>query len=196
MLESATRRLLLAAVLFVTTLAGQASAQGFISPYIGSTFSKPPLDACTAASGCEDGKRTIGVGLGTLGRIFGAEFDIGYTKAFFGETGDTASSGLMTIMGNVMVAPKIGPVQPYVLGGIGVLRLHVDSVTSTFTDNDESKLAWDVGGGVILFFGGHIGVRGDIRHFRALQDVELLAVTIQGTDLRFNRASAAVVLKF
>jgi opacity protein-like surface antigen len=190
------RRYALLASLALVTFAAPAAAQGFISGFLGQTFSKPPLEACSISSGCEDGQRTYGFAVGGLGSIFGAEFDLGYTKAFFGEAEEGASSGLTTMMGNLMIAPKISFVQPYVLGGIGVMRLHVDSLSSTFTEIDESKLAWDVGGGVIVFFGRHVGIRGDIRHIRGMQDVELLATTIEGTSVRFNRAAASLVLKF
>lgn len=186
----------LAVVIFVTAFAGHASAQGFVSGFLGTTFSKPPLEACSITTGCKDGQRTYGFSVGGLGSIFGAEFDLGSTKAFFGETGAAASSGLTTMMGNVMLAPKIRFVQPYALAGVGVMRLHVDSLTSAFTQIEESKLAWDMGGGVFVFFGRHVGVRGDIRHFRGMQGLELLSASIGGSDLRFNRASAAVVLKF
>lgn len=190
------RRLALLASLSLLALAGPASAQGFVSGFIGTAFSKPVLEACSVSSGCRDGQRTWGFSAGALGSIFGVELDLGYTKAFFGETSDTASSGLTTIMGNVIVGPKIVFVQPYVLGGVGLMRLNVDSLTSSFTDDNESKLAWDIGGGVIVYFGRHVGVRGDIRHIRGMQDLEVLAFTIEGSSIRFNRAAAAIVLKF
>jgi opacity protein-like surface antigen len=188
------RRLVFA--LLVSACAGSASAQGFISPFLGTAFSKPPLEACSVTSGCEDGKRTLGVSIGSLGSIFGAEFDFGYTRAFFGETGDTASSGMTTLMGNLLVGPRIGPVQPYGLIGAGMLRMHVDSLRSSFTEQSESGLAWDIGGGVIILFGRHVGIRGDLRHFRGMQDLDLVAVAFEGSDIKFNRASAALVLKF
>jgi hypothetical protein len=43
------------------------------------------LEACSVTAGCEDGQRTWGVALGGFGGFFGAEFDLAYTKAFFGE---------------------------------------------------------------------------------------------------------------
>ncbi len=187
------------ALLLVTATA--ASGQRFISGFLGTAFSKPPLEACSFPAGCVDGQRTYGFAVGGLGNIFGAEFDLGYTKAFFGETGETAlngtaTSGLTTMMGNIMLAPKIGFVQPYGLAGVGVMRMQVDSLTSTFTESDETKLAWDIGGGVIIYLGRHVGIRGDIRHIRGMQDLELLAQTIEGSSVRFNRAAASLVLKF
>jgi opacity protein-like surface antigen len=195
-MTSTSTRLTFASLLLVLFLAPNAFAQGFISPFIGTSFSKPVLEACSVTAGCEDGQRTWGVALGGLGGVFGAEFDLGYTKAFFGETSDDVSSGLLSMMGNLLVGPRIGPVQPYGLVGVGVLRLNVDSLTSTFTENDESTLAWDIGGGVIAMFGQHVGIRGDIRHTRGLQDLEVVAFTIDGSDIKFNRATAALMLKF
>ena len=46
------------------------------------------------------------------------------------------------------------------------------------------------------FFGEHVGLRGEIRHFRSFSDFELGGISIDNTSLRYNRASAAVVFKF
>ena len=51
---------------------------------------------------------------------------------------------------------------------------------------------------VILLFGGHLGVRADIRHFHSFQDLTIPVVgfTINGSKLNFGRASAGLVVKF
>ena len=56
--------------------------------------------------------------------------------------------------------------------------------------------AWDLGAGVMGFFGEHVGLRGEIRHFRSFGDFDVLGVTVDNTKLRYNRASAGVVFKF
>jgi len=192
-----TRLTAAAAVLFVTMLAAEASAQGMVSPFIGSTFGGPSRGGCEAILECEKGSTTFGVGLGALGSIFGFELDLGYTKAFLGETED-GSSGLLTVMGNVIVGPKFGPVQPYVVGGLGMLKLNVDLDLESLLEDSETKLAWDFGGGIMIFFGDNVGVRGDFRYFRTLQDFEFLSVISieEGLELDFSRATAAVVFKF
>jgi len=43
-------------------------------------------------------------------------------------------------------------------------------------------------------FGRHLGVRGDLRHFHTLQDVNLLI--FQGQKLDFWRASVGLALAF
>lgn len=186
-----------AAVLFVVMLAAETSAQGFISPFIGATSGGPTL-TCAALSDCEKGSTTFGVGLGTIGGFFGFEFNLGYTKAFLGELSEDQSSGLLTAMGNIIVGPKLGPVQPYAVGGLGILKLNVDLDLESLLENSETKFAWDAGAGIIIFFGQNIGVRGDLRYFRTLQDFEFLPLLSleEGPELDFTRATAAVVFKF
>lgn len=190
------RSLFLATFVIVATVAltAPASAQGFISPFIGATIDETEV-GCSAIVDCEDKRTTFGVGIGSLGNLFGFELDFGYTKAFFGETTNN-SSALLTVMGNVMIAPKIGPVQPYVLGGIGLLRSNIEFTAQSLLDTSENKLGWDVGGGLMIFFGEHVGIRGDLRYIHAFQDFEFSGLTIDGTKLDLGRASAAVVFKF
>ena len=64
-------------------------------------------------------------------------------------------------------------------------------------ESDNSHFGWDVGGGAIVFFGQHIGVRGDIRYFHAFQDLNVLVGVLgEGTKLDFGRASASLVFRF
>jgi opacity protein-like surface antigen len=189
------RTAFLAIAVLLTLTATSASAQGFISPHIGVAFNEP-APGCESITGCEDKRRTLGVSVGSLGRILGFELDLGYTKAFFGEASPTQSSGLLTLMGNALIAPKFGPVQPYVLAGLGVLKTNVDFVPSQLLDNSESKVAWSLGGGVMVFFHNSIGVRGDLRYFHAFQEFQFPGLSIEGTNLDLGRASAAVVFRF
>jgi opacity protein-like surface antigen len=185
--------LAIAALLMLSTTT--ASAQGFISPHLGVAFDEP-APGCVSITGCEDKRRTLGVSVGSLGSILGFELDLGYTKAFFGEAAAGQSSGLLTLTGNAMIAPKFGPVHPYVLAGLGVIRTNVDFVPSQLLDNSESKVAWSLGGGVMAFFHPNIGVRGDLRYFHAFQDFQFPGISIEGAKLDLGRASAAVVFRF
>lgn len=193
------RLLVVSVIAFATVLAGRADAQGFISPFIGYVIGdpRPGLALCAPQiNDCEDGRSTIGVSMGTLGRVVGVEFDLGYTKGYFGEVGSTDSSSLLTLMSNLLIAPKFGPVQPYFLVGGGVLRSDVDFTVSELLDTSEYKLAWDVGGGLTIFFGEHIGIRGDLRYMHAFQNFKFGGLEIEGTKLDAARTSAAVVFKF
>ena len=55
---------------------------------------------------------------------------------------------------------------------------------------------WDMGAGVMILFGDHIGVRGDIRKISSFQERTILGFTLSNQKLDFKRASAALVLAF
>jgi opacity protein-like surface antigen len=174
-------------------LAHEAHAQGFISPFIGYDFGGDA--SCPHITNCQDKKLNAGVAIGSLGSILGFEEELGYAKDFFGNAPGLSSS-VLTLMSNLMVVPAIGPVHPYVLGGVGLIKSHVELTTASIFTTDNNNFGWDLGGGVILLFGGHLGIRGDIRHFHSFQDLKVLGFTIGNSKLNFGRASAGLVVKF
>ena len=77
-------------------------------------------------------------------------------------------------MGNVTVGlpfdrTRASGVRPYLIGGIGLMRARIDgpSYGHSIANNDVGV---NVGGGVMGFFGHHIGVRADLRYLRSLED--------------------------
>ena len=65
---------------------------------------------------------------------------------------------------------NVGPgVRPYASGGIGLLRTNV-SGGDLFDDLSTNELGVNVGAGAHVFFSDNVGMRGDIRYFRSLQD--------------------------
>lgn len=203
MSDSTTRRRSLIAVLaavFLFAGAARSQAQGFISPFIGYNFGGDA--GCPQITNCQDKRTDYGVSFGALGSIVGFEAELGYTKNFFGETVGSTSN-VLTFMGNFMLAPKIGPVQPYGLVGTGLIRTTVEGLGST-TTSDQNQFGWDVGGGLMVFFGEHVGVRGDVRYFHSFQALDFLNLPnlpgfnlgLGGQKLDFGRASAAAVFKF
>ena len=55
-------------------------------------------------------------------------------------------------------------------------------------------IGWDIGGGLNIFLAHGIGLRGDVRRLRTLQDVTL---SLFGNDkIDFWRASAGLVFRF
>jgi opacity protein-like surface antigen len=169
-----------------------ASAQGFISPFIG--FDYGGNSGCPTATDCEDKNSTIGVAGGKLGAIAGAEVEFGYARDFFGEA-PGVESNVLTLMTNVIVGPKIGAIRPYVLGGVGLIKSRVELTAGSILDSN-SDFGWNIGGGVMLMFGEHIGVRGDIRRFKSFSDLDVLGFSLSDEKLTFNRASAGLVLAF
>jgi len=180
---------------FVIAAAAPSRAQGFISPLIGYDFGGN--SGCPEISNCEDKRTNFGVAIGTMGAILGFEEEFADAKNFFGSVG-TQSSSVITLMSNIMIVPAIGPVHPYVLGGLGLMKAHVDFTRTDLLSTTNNSLAWDLGGGVTVLFGGHLGVRGDIRHFHSTKDftIPFLGTTAVTEKLTFGRASAALVLAF
>jgi opacity protein-like surface antigen len=177
---------------FIAATPSPARAEGFLSGLIGYNFSGD--SGCPTIRNCEDKRLNFGVSVGSVG-VIGFEEELAYAKDFFGKT-STGSSSVLTLMSNLLIAPGFGPVHPYVLGGVGLMRAYTDFTPSALIDITENQFAWDVGGGVMVF-AGHVGVRGDIRHFHSFQDTDLLGGFFSsGTKLDFGRASGAIVLKF
>ena len=181
------------AALFLFAGTRSAHAQGFISPFIGYNFGGDA--GCPEITNCKDKRTDYGVSFGALGSIVGFEAEVGYTKNFFGETLGN-SSNVLTFMSNFMLAPKIGPFQPYGLAGVGLIRTSVQGVG---TSNDQNQFGWDLGGGLMVFFGAHVGVRGDVHYYHAFQVLDFLnlpALGLGGKKLDYGRAAVGVVFKF
>jgi len=191
------RRSLFLTVLVVGLLtlfgAATARAQGFISPFIGYDFSGD--SGCPELQNCNDKKPNFGVMLGAMGNVFGFEEEFGYAKDFF-RTAPATSSSVITVMSNLMIVPKIGPVRPYVVAGFGLMRTTALTTLLSLQVSDNNNVGYDLGGGIMVFFGSHVGIRGDIRGYRSLQDLKVFGVVIGDTKLNFGRADAGLVLKF
>jgi len=181
--------------LALLTTSTSARAQGFVSPLIGYDFGGD--SGCPQLRNCEDKRLNIGVALGVLGAILGFEEEIADARNFFGDVPGQSSS-VVTVMSNLMVVPRLGRVHPYAVVGLGLMKTHVDFTTSTVISTKDSSLAWDLGGGAIVLFSPHVGVRGDIRHFHSMQraTLPLLETTFTDARLNFGRASASLVLAF
>lgn len=180
-------------LLLSVSATGTAAAQGFISPFVGYDFGGD--SGCPTVSGCEDKNVNVGVSFGGLGRIFGSELEFAYVPDFFGKTPGVSSS-VLTVMGNLMLAPAFGPVRPYGLVGLGLIKTRTELTAPALLESSNNHFGWDIGGGLMLFPSNHFGIRGDLRYFHAFQDLEILGVPIADTKLDYGRASAGVVFKF
>ena len=169
-----------------------AAADGFISPFIG--FNYGGDSGCPTATNCEDKHSNFGVSGGKLWAIGGAEFEFGYARDFFGKT-PGVDTNVLTLMGNVIVGPKLGFFRPFVLGGVGLIKSHVELTAGSLLDS-SNNFGWDFGGGVMIMFGEHVGVRGDVRRFQSFQDQSILGFLLAEEKLSFNRATGGVVFAF
>jgi len=193
---SLRRTLALSLLLGVLTPAA-ARADGMFVPFVGVNFAGSSGQEIADAI---DAQRVDwGVSLAYMGGgVLGLEADIGYSPDFFGKT-DLGGSSLLAATGNLLIGIPIGGqtgvgVRPYALAGLGVIRSKVDAF-GDIASLDNSELSWDFGGGVMFFFGTHVGLRGDVRYFRTFGDVEFDPVDRPQT-LEFGRASAGLILRF
>jgi hypothetical protein len=193
------RTLLMAAVLCGLS-ASAARADGLFIPFIGVNFGG---DAGSEFGDAVDTSRfNWGASIGWMGAgVIGFEGDFGFSPDFFGET-DTGDSSVFTAFGNVLLGIPFGGqrgfgIRPYGLVGIGLVRAEGDAFATQF-DLDENKVGWDFGGGVMLFFGTHAGIRGDIRYFRTFEALEIFDIEIEEGpgDLDFTRGSVGFVFRF
>ncbi len=191
----AARRLWIPAMALAAIIGGArpASAQGFISPFFGYNFGGDA--GCPEITNCEDKHANYGVSFGALGSVVGFEAEFAHTNDFLGASSVTENTNVLTFMGNFMFAPKFGPIQPYGLAGIGLIRTSFEG-----GGDDQNQAGYDLGGGLMAFFSSHVGIRGDVRYFHAFEVLDLSRFPSldlnQETKLDFGRFSIAVVFKF
>jgi opacity protein-like surface antigen len=169
-----------------------ARADGFITPFVGFNFGGDSAN-CISLTNCDEKRVNWGVSFGTTHGILGFEEDIGYAPSFFGSSSGN-DNAVLTVMSNLMVLIPAGPIQPYALIGLGLIRPHIQFNSSSLT-LDKNALGYDIGGGVTIFPARHVGLRGDIRHLHTLQDVTLGGV-FGSAKLDFLRATAGLALRF
>jgi opacity protein-like surface antigen len=172
-------------LVFVTGMAKPAAADWLLTPYFGIVFSGAAntVDLATFDEAFEQ-RGNFGLSAsGMASGIFGWEADISYTPNFFqftegGEDFEffNVDSSLTTVMGNLVIGIPIGGttgggVRPYITGGAGLMRANIkfDEVFNNLSTND---LAINFGGGLHIFFSDNIGLRGDVRYFRGLEQTE------------------------
>jgi len=196
-------RLLPVATLAIALVIGGARetrAQGFVSPFIASSFGGNVGCQGTGRAGvsCVDGSVNVGVTVGAMWHFVGFEEEVAYRPDFLGNISSIGwSSSALTFMSNVMLAPEIGPVRPYVLGGIGLIHPRIDEGISFRRSDGNDGGGWDVGGGLMVFLVKRVGVRSDIRYIRAFGTlVSVNAIPGDGHIDFGPRASFGLVLKF
>ncbi len=172
-----------AAAMFVvamTMLPAQAFADAWVSAYLGSVFGGATGEGLSEAVE-NNSNTTYGVNLGGMGSgIFGGEFDLGYTPKFFGADGAVDSSSVMTVHGSVLLGVPIGG----------------QSFRDFFDNISTSDFGYNVGFGVMGFFGDTFGLRGEYRYFRNFQKDDGGVLSLAPGTFHFSRATVGVVLRF
>jgi hypothetical protein len=157
------RYLTTVAVLFLLG-AGSARAEILVTGFGGMAF----------GGATDESRGTYGGALGFLGSgVVGFEVEGATTPNFFGSAGRGVftENNVLTLMGNIMLAAPAGPVRIYGTAGAGLLKTRLEDPDRLFSI-DSNDFGINVGGGLIVSLGNHVGLRGDVRYFRDLQDAD------------------------
>jgi opacity protein-like surface antigen len=185
-----------AAVLLVLAGARGAAAQIFVNPFVDTTLSAPSTSGSRSQPG-------FGIAIGNVGTVVGFETEFSYHPELFDNAANAlAKSHVLTLAQNILVGPTIGRVKPYGAAGAGDLYLNVTRLSSVVIPSPESistnYFTVNVGGGVMGFVTAHLGVRADLRYYRAygfkLTDLQTAGLALDRFD--FWRAGVGVVAKF
>jgi hypothetical protein len=204
----AARLIPLAVVGVLGADATPAAADWLFTPYLGVNFGGAANfgDVGDFEDNFEK-KAVFGGSLAWMGGgVMGIEFDLGVAPNFFEittgeEDFDFGDSNLTTLMVNLVLGAPIGGqsgagIRPYVAGGAGLMRSSI-SPSSFFDDLRSSDLGINLGGGIAGFFTDSVGLRGDVRYFRSLQDNEPDGDLDLGlSDFHFWRGTLGVTFRF
>src|SRR5512145_1194327 len=158
-----------------------ASADWLLTPFIGANWGGSANFGDFDDFDDEFEQRVnFGASLGFMGAgVIGLEFDLGFAPNFFETTAgegnfEFGDSNVTTLMGNLLIGVPLGGqsgpgLRPYGLAGVGLIRSHIDDAGDLF-DVDSNSWGFNVGAGILAFFGDNVGLRGDVRYFRSLQD--------------------------
>lgn len=176
----------------------------FIGANVGGSSSSPLFDLSGDAS-----RTNFGASIAMMsGGVLGLEADFGYTPRFFGTELPIAGvpipiaqNRVITAMANLTAGVPIQGrsgfgIRPYGVAGLGLIRQQVDVLggITAYTAND---LGYDVGGGLMVFFGRHVGLRGDVRHFRSMGGSGLTdLLDLDPGAFNFTRTSVGVTFRY
>ena len=197
-------------LVFMVTAAApaKASADWLFTPFVGLNWGGSANFGDVGDFEDEFEKRgTFGASLAYMGAgAVGFEIDFGYSPNFFENTtgsGDFefGDSNVTTLMANITLGAPIGGqsgpgVRPYVSGGAGIIKSRIGDAEDLF-NVDSTDWGFNVGGGVAGFFTDNIGLRGDVRYFRSLQDNDSDDDFDLGlSDFRFWRGTVGLTFRF
>jgi opacity protein-like surface antigen len=190
----AMKKYVMAAAMVLALSPASARADWLFTPSVGTTF-----------GGDTNGNEhfTYGAAIGWMGAgVFGFEADLAYTPEFFessdGKFDFAGGSNVVTAMLNTMIGfpERSGRFRPYITGGIGMLQTEARSSKDLFTV-DNSEFGFNVGAGAMGFLSEHVGLRGDLRYMRSLEDPRLdNEFDIATGNFDYWRGSAGVTLRW
>jgi len=188
------------AVLVLLASVTSASAEWFITPFLGVKFAGdtnfPDLE-----QGAGSTKLTLGAAAGIVGEgLFGVETELGYSPRFFERSNGSliARSNVLTLMGNVIItAPRSltgYSLRPFVSGGGGLIHVGIQDVADILSVS-ENLFGINVGGGAVGVLTPRTSMRFDLRYFKSVSNGDAENVVVAGPGISFWRASVGLAIR-
>ncbi|HEX7138739.1 MAG TPA: hypothetical protein VF219_12855, partial [Vicinamibacterales bacterium] len=111
------------------------------------------------------------------------------------------NSRVTTLTGNVVIAAPRRlteyVLRPYFVGGAGLMRIHADDYFGSFKV-ERVRPAFDLGGGVLMFFTNTVGASFEVRRFQNFYNSsEDAGLTFTGSErLSFWRAGLSLAIRY
>lgn len=176
------------AVLAALVTVQVSSAETVITPFAGVAFG--------GATGKSLG--TYGGAVGFFGRVAGFEAEVGLTPDFFGDSvsgGFFDKNDVVNLMGNLLLVVRPDrDVRVYGVVGAGLLKTRLEDAEDLF-DVNSTDIGVNVGGGLIVYLGRTVGLRGDVRYLRSLSDLDAGGSVDLG-PVDFWRVTGGISLRF
>jgi len=186
------------ALALLVMLPSESLAEWQLKPFVGLDFGA--ATTFTDLDHVADKRHaTFGVNGLVLGQVFGVEGDVSFAPGFFQAKRQqlVVGSGVTTATANFVVAfPRRWSqysLRPYVVGGGGVMRVHIDDAIGVLSV-DSSLGTVDFGGGVTGFLTDRVGVCWDLRYFRSFGG-DSRGFSIGNEQLSYWRAMMAVAIR-
>ncbi len=193
-------RLVVLSLLLTLSKAATASAEWFITPFIGMKFGGD-TNFVDLERGASNAKLTIGVTAGLVSEgMLGVEADFGYSPRFFERSSGSlvARSQVLTLMGNLILTAPSGltgySLRPFVSGGGGLMHVGIDDVANVF-DVDSDLFGVNIGGGATGGLSARTSVRFDLRYFKSITNEDQARVGFGSTSLSFWRAAVGLTIR-
>jgi opacity protein-like surface antigen len=194
-------------VLALLSPASPGRADTLFTPFLGANLNSSPAASLNEIVG-DPSRTAFGVSIATMGGgVFGVEADLGYSPKFFGtdiNIGNVpielAHNNVLTGMFNLTLGIPIQShggvgIRPYGVAGVGLIHQHIEAIGGAI-DVSTTDFGYDVGGGLMLFFGRHVGMRGDLRYIRTASDNPLSdLIALKQGSLNFTRASVGITFR-
>jgi hypothetical protein len=154
----------LLAAAFLAAVATSARAEIILTPYYGTAFGGTTTK----------NSPTYGGAVGFLaGGWLGAEGEYGYIQDFFGSSDTGAGltqNKVQSISASLVLGVPLGAFRPYGAAGLSVLGANVASQPG-LAALDDTSAGFNVGGGLFIWLGKRVGLRGDARYFRTFGEI-------------------------